>query len=83
MTMLSFRVDDRDAADLQRWTQALGIDRSRLLRDALRQHLDRLAAEQDAESWVAAPLEPSEQLLSRIADWGPAEDWSDWADETR
>lgn len=79
MTMLSFRVDDRDAEEAQRWAEALGIDRSELLRDALRRHLDRLASEGDGERWAASPLDQGEQALDAIADWGPAEDWSDWA----
>ena len=40
MTMLSFRVDEEDAAAIQRWADELGIDRSVLLRDAVRQHLN-------------------------------------------
>ena len=84
MTMLSFRVDDEVAADAQRWARALGVDRSELLREALRRHLDRLASEGDPERWVAAPLDDGERSLSEIADWGPAEDWSDWTpDATR
>ncbi|MBX7070491.1 MAG: ribbon-helix-helix protein, CopG family [Microthrixaceae bacterium] len=79
MTMLSFRVDDRDAIEAQKWAEALGIDRSELLRDALRRHLNRLASEGDADRWAAAPLDDGELSLSEIADWGPAEDWSDWA----
>jgi Arc/MetJ-type ribon-helix-helix transcriptional regulator len=79
MTMLSFRVDDRDADDAQRWAEALGIDRSELLREALRRHLDRLASEGDEHRWAAAPLDKGERELGDIADWGPAEDWSDWA----
>jgi predicted transcriptional regulator len=78
MTMLSFRVDDRDADEAQRWAEALGIDRSELLRDALRRHLDRLASEGDADRWNASPPDDGEQALGEIADWGPAEDWSDW-----
>jgi predicted transcriptional regulator len=42
--MLSFRVDDGDAAAIQRWADELGVDRSALLRDAVRKHLNRLAA---------------------------------------
>jgi hypothetical protein len=79
MTMLSFRVDDREAEDAQRWAEALGIDRSELLREALRRHLDRLASEGDADRWAASPLAEGEQALGEVADWGPAEDWSDWA----
>jgi predicted transcriptional regulator len=78
MTMLSFRVDDREAKEAQRWARALGVDRSELLREALRRHLDRLASEGDAGRWHAQPLEDGEHALAEIADWGPAEDWSDW-----
>ena len=83
MTMLSFRVDDREAADAQISAQRLGIDRSELLRQALHRHLIRLASENDAVTWAAHPLDPGEQALAEIADWGPAEDWSDWANATR
>jgi Arc/MetJ-type ribon-helix-helix transcriptional regulator len=83
--MLSFRVSDRDAEEAQRWAETLGIDRSELLREALRRHLDRLSSEGDADRWNAMPLDEGELALGEIADWGPAEDWSDWvtADATR
>jgi hypothetical protein len=81
MTMLSFRVSDEDAVEVQRWAQRLGVDRSQLLRDALRRQLVRLASEDEAGIWIDHPLDTSEQALSEIADWGPAEDWSDWTDE--
>ena len=82
MTMLSFRVNDDEAAEAQRWAERLGVDRSELLRQALRRHLLRLASEHDAVTWVEQPLDEGEQSLAAIADWGPAEDWSDWADAT-
>ena len=72
MTMLSFRVDDRDAADVQRWAESLGVDRSELLREALRRHLDLLASEGDADRWEAAPMDEGERALAEVADWGPA-----------
>jgi hypothetical protein len=78
--MLSFRVDEEEAAEAQRWAEQLGVDRSELLRDALRRHLLRLASENDAKTWADHPLDRGEQALSAIADWGPAEDWSSWAD---
>jgi predicted transcriptional regulator len=81
MTMLSFRVDDEEAAKAQRWAERLGVDRSELLRDALRRHLLRLASEDDAKTWIDHPLDEGERALAQIADWGPAEDWSDWVDE--
>lgn len=79
MTMLTFRVDDAVAADLQRWVSALGVDRSELLREALHRHLVSLASEVDAITWSERPLSAGETALGEIADWGPAEDWSDWA----
>ena len=83
MTMLSFRVPAPDAAEATRWAERLGIERSQLLRDALRLHLVRLASEDDVSAWVAVPLEGGERALEDVADWGPAEDWSDWADAAR
>jgi predicted transcriptional regulator len=83
MTMLSFRVDGEDARQVDAWALRLGVDRSQLLRDAVRRHLLRLASERDAVTWVAQPLEENESTLALAADWGPAEDWSDWADAAR
>jgi hypothetical protein len=83
MTMLSFRVSRQDAEGATRWAKRLGIERSELLREALRRHLARLASEDDVAAWAAFPLDANEQALTEIADWGPAEDWSDWADATR
>lgn len=83
MTMLSFRVDANDAERVREYAQRLGMDRSELLRDALRLHLVRLAGEADVAAWVALPPDEGEHSLAEIADWGPAEDWSDWADAAR
>ena len=80
MTMLSFRVGEQEAVDAQRTAQRLGISLSDLLRQALHRHLVRMRAEDDVAAWVAEPLTAEEQSLEAIADWGPAEDWSDWAD---
>ena len=83
MTMLSFRVPDDEAAEAQRWADALGVDRSELLREALHRHLVRLSGELDAERWEAMPATDAELSLTAIADWGPAEDWADWDDAAR
>lgn len=83
MTMLSFRVDDSDAARADEWAASLGIHRSELLREALRTHLTRLAATREPAIWAAAPLDDGELRLAGIAEWGPAEDWSDWRDAPR
>jgi antitoxin MazE2 len=83
MTMLSFRVDDAEAAAAQECADALGIHRSELLRDALHRHLAALRAEREIDSWVATPLTDAERSLMQVADWGPAEDWADWTDAAR
>lgn len=83
MTMLSFRVAESVAQATQAWADRLDVDRSELLRDALRRHLLQLASEVDAETWQQTPLTADERSVAAIADWGPAEDWSDWADAAR
>ncbi len=80
MTMLSFRVSDEEAAEVQEWAEALGIDRSEIMRDALHRHLVGLRGEHDAQVWQRMPATDAERSLAEIADWGPAEDWADWDD---
>ena len=76
--MLSFRADDEDVAEADRWARCLGVERSELLRDALAGHLARLSAEADAASYEAQPLTADEIALDALDEWGPAEDWSAW-----
>ena len=83
MAMISFGVDDNEATAAQRWADELGIDKSELLREALHRHLNRLASERDAETWLDQPLTDDESTIGQIAEWGPAEDWADWADAAR
>ena len=83
MTMMSFRVDDEDAAAVEQWARRLHIDRSELVREALRRHLAELTAEQDTRAYAEQPLTDDENALAAVADWGPAEDWADWADAAR
>jgi hypothetical protein len=83
MTMLSFRVADTEAAEIQQWADSLGIDRSEILRDAVHRHLVVLKGEADAQRWAAQPLTDAERSLEAVADWGPAEDWTDWDDAAR
>ena len=78
MTMLSFRVDETDAEEVQGWADKLGIDRSELLRTALHRHLVHLASIEDAKTWEQIPLTEDEQSLFEVNDWGVAEDWSEW-----
>ena len=83
MTMLSFRVDDAEASEALRWASKLGIDKSELLRTALHSYIVRLKSEDDARIWHEMPLNEDEQSLLGINDWGVAEDWSEWVNETR
>lgn len=76
--MVSFRVDDEDIAEADRWAERLGLERSELLREALAGHLARLSAEADVNEYEAQPLTADELALDAANDWGPAEDWSDW-----
>ena len=78
--MMSFRVDETEATQAQRWADELGIDKSELLRQALHQHLTQLASENDAAIWEEQPPTSAESAIGQIADWGPAEDWADWVD---
>ncbi len=77
--MVSFRVEDEDVAEADRWAARLGVERSELLRDALAGHLARLAAEVEATAYEAQPFTSDEVALDAADDWGPAEDWSDWS----
>ena len=78
MTTLSFHVSETEAESVATWADKLGIDRSDLLRTALHRHLVKLASEEDSRIWLEMPLTDGEFALSAIADWGVAEDWSDW-----
>lgn len=78
--MVSFRVDDDEAAAADGWARRLGLERSELLREALHAHLARLAAETEAAAYEAQPSSSEEAALDDLDDWGPAEDWTDWQD---
>ena len=77
--MVSFRADEEDIAEADRWAERLGVERSELLREALAGHLSRLAAEADAATYELQPFTGDEAALDGADEWGPAEDWSDWA----
>ena len=77
--MVSFRANEADIAEVDRWAERLGVERSELMREALAGHLARLAAEGEAALYDARPLTDDELALDDVNDWGPAEDWSDWA----
>ncbi|HEX4344854.1 MAG TPA: ribbon-helix-helix protein, CopG family [Solirubrobacteraceae bacterium] len=59
--MLSLRVSDAEAVEVQRWVQTLGIDRSELLREALHRRLVELRGEHDASRWLESLATEGEQ----------------------
>ena len=79
MTTLSFHVSETEAEIVAIWADKLGIEKSDLLRAALHRHLVKLASEEDSRIWLEIPLTDGEFALSAVADWGVAEDWSDWS----
>ncbi|MGQ0744119.1 MAG: ribbon-helix-helix protein, CopG family [Acidimicrobiales bacterium] len=78
--MVSFRADEADMAEADRWAEQLGMDRSEVLREALVCHLARLGAEADVAKYAGQPFTTEEKALDAADDWGPAQDWSDWAE---
>ena len=80
--MLSFRLAAEEVAEVGRWAERLGVGRSELIREALYRYLAWLASADDSERWEAEPLSENESALAAIADWGIAEDWSDWSHAT-
>jgi hypothetical protein len=83
MTMLSFRVDPDEAHEARRRAAELGMEYSEFLRRALHRYLVALASEEDPAIWKRVPITAAEGSLASVADWGAAEDWSDWADAAR
>ena len=75
--MVSFRADDEDVAEADRWADRLGMDRSELLREALACHLAPCRRGRRPR-YEAQPFTDDEIALDAADDWGPAEDWADW-----
>lgn len=80
MTMLSFRVEPEVAEKVREMAVSLGIPQSEMMREALRRHLNELAAYHDALVYEENPLTPDELAFASVERWTPAEDWSEWAD---
>ena len=76
--MVSFRAEEEDMEEADRWAKRLGVERSELLRDALASYLARLVAEAEPGAYGANPFTPEESALDAADEWSPAEDWSDW-----
>ena len=54
--------------------EALAVEGSEILRDALHRRLVALSSEHDAEAWERIPLDDGERSLAAVADWGLAEE---------
>lgn len=80
MTMLTCRMTEAEAIRVREEADALGVSVSHMIREALRRYLNAVAAERDAEIYERSPLRPDELSFIGAQRWGPAEDWSDWAD---
>ena len=80
MTMLTCRMADPEVARVREAAEALGISVSQMIREALRRYINSVGAERDAEIYEVSPLRPDELSFIGAESWGPAEDWSDWAD---
>lgn len=82
MTMFSFRVDSDEAEETARWPsdQAL-TDPNSCAKPFIDIWLDY--GQTRSGGMVDEALTSEETSLADVADWGPAEDWSDWLDETR
>ena len=78
--MLTCRMPDADAARVRKAAETLGVSVSDMIRESLRRYLNSVGAERDAEIYESSPLQPEELSFIGAESWGPAEDWSDWAD---
>ncbi len=78
--MLSFRVEPEVAEKVREMSVYLGVSQSEMISEALRTHINMLAARRDALVYQENPLTPEELAFASVERWTPAEDWSEWAD---
>ncbi|MCQ3810418.1 MAG: ribbon-helix-helix protein, CopG family [Acidimicrobiia bacterium] len=74
MSMLSFRVEPQVAERVREMSVSLGIPQSEILREALRRHLNMLAAQDDALVYEKSPLTAEELAFTSAECWEPASD---------
>lgn len=79
MTMLSVRVDDDVAGQIESWCSQHEMPRSDFLREAVRRELNRRHAVDEA-AWIDTLDDDLEtaSAFEAIEAWGPQEDWSQW-----
>lgn len=68
MKNIQITVDDETLRQVDRVAKPLGLKRSEIVRQALRQWLQRRAIERFEDAWIAA-------LTNRPDEPGPADDW--------
>ncbi|WP_420620986.1 ribbon-helix-helix domain-containing protein [Candidatus Poriferisocius sp.] len=72
--MLSFRVEPEVAERVREMSVYLGISQSEMIREALRRHLNVLAAQRDALVYEKSPLTAEELAFISEERWAPASD---------
>lgn len=75
MKNVQITLDDETLARVDRVAKPLGLNRSEIVRQALRQWLHRLAVEHFEREWIAA-LERRRDEGSRADDWLDIQTWS-------
>ena len=75
MTNIQITVDEETLRQVDRVSKPLGLKRSEIVRQALRQWLQRRAVERFEEDWIAA-LEERPDDGARAEDWLPVQAWS-------
>ena len=76
MKNIQITVDDETLRRVDRASKPLGLKRSEIVRQALRQWLDRRAIQGFEDAWIAA-LKERPPSASRADDWRAAQAWSD------
>jgi metal-responsive CopG/Arc/MetJ family transcriptional regulator len=75
MKNVQITVDEQTLRQVDRLTKPLGLKRSEIVRQALRQWLRRRAVERFEDDWIAA-LRKEPDSGTRADDWLSAETWS-------
>lgn len=76
MKNVQITVDDETLRQVDRVAKPLGLKRSEIVRQALRQWLRRHAAERFEQSWIAA-LEQRPDDGARADDWLESQAWGE------
>jgi metal-responsive CopG/Arc/MetJ family transcriptional regulator len=74
MKNVQITVDDETLREVDRAAKPLGLKRSEVVRQALRQWLRRRAVDSFEREWIAA-LDRNPDEASRANEWLPAQTW--------